>query len=108
VRFSGQHLFVNLAAPAGELRVEVLDERGTVIAPFAKASCAPVTGDSTKSAVRWQGAADLKALVGKPVKFRFSLRRGKLFAFWVSPETSGVSRGYVAGGGPGLTKPTDV
>ena len=108
VRFSGQHLFVNLAAPAGELRVEVLDERGTVIAPFAKASCAPVTGDSTKSAVRWQGAADLKTLVGKPVKFRFSLRCGKLFAFWVSPETSGVSRGYVAGGGPGLTKPTDV
>jgi hypothetical protein len=50
----------------------------------------------------------LKALAGQPVKFRFILPRGKLFAFWVSPEASGVSRSYVAGGGPGFTKSTDV
>ena len=108
VRFTGKHLFVNLAAPSGELRVEILDERGTPLAPFTSANCAPLTGDATKLAVRWQGADDLKALIGQPVKFRFTLRRGKLFAFWVSPETSGVSRGYVAGGGPGFTKSTDT
>lgn len=77
-------------------------------APFAKANCAPLKGDATKLAVRWQGAEDLKALAGKPVKFRFSLRSGQLFAFWVSPETSGISRGYVAGGGPGFSKSADV
>ena len=26
---------------------------------------------------------------------------GKLYAFWVSPDESGASHGYVAGGGPG-------
>ena len=63
-------------------------------------------GDATKLAVRWQGADDLKALAGKPVKFRFTLRRGKFFAFWLSPEPSGVSRGYIAG--QGFTKSADV
>ena len=89
VRFSGKHLFVNLAAPSGELRVEVLDERGSVLAPFSSTNCAPLKGDATKLAVRWQGADDLKALIGKPVKFRFTLRRGQIFAFWVSPEQIG-------------------
>ena len=106
VRFSGKHLFVNLAAPSGELRVEVLDERGSVLAPFSSTNCAPLKGDATKLAVRWQGADDLKALIGKPVKFRFTLRRGQIFAFWVSPEPTGVSRGFIAG--QGFTQSVDV
>ena len=39
---------------------------------------------------------------------RFTLRRGRLYAFWVSPERSGASHGYVAAGGPGFTGPTDT
>jgi hypothetical protein len=38
----------------------------------------------------------------KTVKFRFHLKRGSLYAFWVSPDKSGASHGYVAAGGPGL------
>ena len=56
----------------------------------------------------WKGAADLSALAGKPVRFRFHLRSGRLFAFWVSPDESGASHGYVAAGGPGYTGPTDT
>jgi hypothetical protein len=107
VRFRGAHLFVNVAAE-GELRVEVLDEGGRVLAPFTRAACVPVRADRTRQAVTWKGARDLSALAGRPVRFRFTLRRGRLYAFWVSPEASGASHGYVAAGGPGFTGPTDT
>jgi hypothetical protein len=108
VRFRGKYLFVNAACAGGELRAEVLDENGKVIAPFSKGNCVPVAEDSTLAAVRWKGAADLAAIAGKGVKVRFSLRKGQLYAFWVSPEKSGASHGYVAAGGPGFTEPTDT
>jgi hypothetical protein len=108
VRFSGRYPFVNAAAAQGELRVEVLDEQGNVIEPFSRATCAPIALDRTLIPVTWQGAADLAALAGRPVRFRFHLRQGCLYAFWVSPEASGASHGYVAGGGPGFTSPTDT
>jgi len=108
VRFSGQHLFVNLLAPHGELRVEVLDEHGEVLAPFTKANCKPVSGDGTKITVTWQAAADLRSVAGKAVKFRFHLRSGSLFAFWVSSDATGKSGGYLAAGGPGFMSSRDV
>jgi hypothetical protein len=107
VKFTGKHLFVNVAAPAGELRVEVVDGRGEVVAPFSAASCTPVRGDRTSQRVSWKGA-DLGRLAGTAVRFRFRLRNGKLYSFWVSPEATGASHGYIAAGGPGLTGLTDT
>jgi len=108
VRFDGRYMFVNVDADGGELRVEVLNGDNQVIAPFSKANCVPISVDKTLQAVTWNGAADLSALSGKPVKFRFYLTNGKLYSFWVSPETSGASHGYVAAGGPGFTGATDT
>src|SRR5262249_29951894 len=108
VRFRGAHLFVNVAAPEGELRVEGLDEGGRGLAPFTRAACLPVRAGRTGRAVTWKGARDRSALAGRPVRFRFTLRRGRLYAFWVSLEASGASHGYVAAGGPGFTGPTDT
>ena len=53
------------------------------------------------------GAADLGGVSGKAVKLRFSVKAVRLYAFWVSPERSGISRGYVAAGGPGFTSAVD-
>ena len=108
VRFSGKYLFVNADAKAGELTAELLDADGQVIAPYARSRCTPLRADKTLQPVRWQGATDLSALAGEPVKLRFHLRKGRLYAFWVSPDQSGASRGYVAAGGPGFTGPTDT
>lgn len=108
VRFSGDYLFVNADCADGELRVEVLDAAGRVIAPFAVADCVPVTGDVTLRRVVWKGAESLAALRGQPVRFRFHLRNGELFAFWVSPEEDGRSNGYIAAGGPGYSGATDT
>lgn len=106
--FRGSHLFVNLDAPDGELRVEILDAQGRPIGPYGQDHCRPVRGNSTRQAVTWEGADDLAALTGKPVQLRFHLSRGSLYAFWMTPDSKGASYGYVGGGGPGLRGWTDV
>jgi hypothetical protein len=107
VTFNGRVLFVN-ASVAGELRVEVLDRQGDVLPPYTAARCMPVNGDRTKMAVSWEGVRDLSPLAGRPVRFRFSLQSGSLYAFWVSPSASGESRGFVGAGGPGFAGTADI
>ena len=102
------HLFVNVDCPKGELKAEVLDKDGKVIEPFTFKNCEPVSSDKTLVQVKWQHTEDLADLAGKPVRFRFHLRNGSLYAFWVSPDKSGASHGYVGAGGPGFTGPTDT
>ena len=67
-----------------------------------------MVGGKTSVPVRWKGADDLASLAGRPVRFRFHLRHGGLFAFWVSRDATGASHGYVAAGGPGFTGATDT
>jgi hypothetical protein len=100
--FKGNHLFVNVAAREGELRVEILDEKGEVIEPFSKTACQPMQGDATLLPVTWESGGDLSSIAGKAVRFRFYVRNGSLYSFWVSPGTNGASHGYVAAGGPGF------
>ena len=107
VTFSGQHLFVN-ADIEGELRIEVLDAGGRVLDGYSLDQAVPVTGSGTKLPVRWKSRASLKELAGEVVRFRFTLSRARLYAFWVSPTASGHSRGYVAAGGPGFSRRDDV
>jgi hypothetical protein len=107
IMFNGRFLFVN-ARVAGELRVEVLDKEGGVIAPYTAARCVPLEGDRTRMGVTWEGVRDLSTLSGRPVRFRFSLQGGALYAFWVSPSASGVSRGFVGAGGPGFAGAADL
>jgi hypothetical protein len=102
VTFKGKNLFVNVDAPAGELRAEVLDESGRAIPPFDSEHCQVLTADSTRRRMTWEGAADLGALSGRPVRFRFTLRNGALYSFWVSPDLTGASYGYLGAGGPGF------
>jgi hypothetical protein len=108
LRFTGKQLFVNVAASQGALRVEVLDEQHRAIDPFTADNCEPVGCDSTKTVMQWKGAEDFSTLRGRPVRFRFHLKNGSLYAFWVSPDASGASHGYVAAGGPGFTGALDT
>jgi hypothetical protein len=108
IRFSGRYLFVNADTKGGELRAEILDERGQVIDPYTRVACIPFRGDDTCHRITWTSREDFGALAGQPVRFRFSLTRGHLFAFWVSPTRTGASGGYVAAGGPGFTGINDT
>ena len=108
VKFSGKYLFVNVGSQRGDLRVEVLDLEGRIIEPFTVNNCRPVSVDSTLHQVTWNGTDDMSVLTGKPVKFRFHLRSGNLYSFWVTSDGSGASHGYVAGGGPGFIGEMDT
>jgi hypothetical protein len=98
IRFSGRHLFVNAAVEGGALRVEVLDREGRVIAPYSHDECITISSDATKAAVHWRQASDLSRVGDGPVRLRFSLARGSLYAFWVSAAADGASGGYAAAG----------
>lgn len=91
VKFSGRHLFVNAV---GRLRVEVLDEAGKGVA-----TSGTIAVDSTKQPIELPA---LGGLAGKPVRFRFHLDEGALYAFWVSQDPGGASGGYLGAGGPGF------
>lgn len=108
VKFKGKHLFVNINNPDGELRVEVLTRDEKPIKGLSLKDCNPISTDSTIQQVIWKGGKDLSFLAGKPARFKFHLRNSKLYSFWVSPDKSGASYGYVAAGGPGFTGPRDT
>jgi hypothetical protein len=108
VRFTGKHLFVNVDDPNGELRVEILNQTGAVVPRLTAENCAPVTANQTLHSVRWKGVDDLSSLANQPVRFRFHLKNGKLYSFWVSPDKLGTSQGYVAAGGPGFSSNRDT
>lgn len=106
VRFSGSHLFVNADLRGGELRAEVLDRSGLVIGSFSRGTCNPLRASGTRQPVTWRGIS-LAAIAGEPVRFRFTLTAGSLYAFWVSDSPWGHSNGYPAAGGPEFTGPID-
>jgi hypothetical protein len=108
VRFRGKYLFVNAAAARGELRAELLRNDGSVIEPFSLRNCKGIRRDATCQQVSWKGGKDFSSLAGEPVRLRFHLTNSELFAFWVSPDASGASHGYVAAGGPGFVGPKDT
>jgi hypothetical protein len=108
VTFSGKHFFINVDNPGGSLRVEVCDESGQPVPGFTYADCLPLAINTTKTMVRWQREDSLARFVGQPVRFRFQLVRGDLYAFWVSRTRQGQSGGYVAAGGPGFSGIRDV
>ena len=108
LQFQGAHLFVNVDAPDGELRAEILDADSNPIEPFTAAHCRAICADSTIAAVRWDGNPSLDTLSDNPVKIRFHLTNGKLYSFWISPSNEGESMGYVAAGGPGYMGARDT
>ncbi len=89
--FRGSRLFVNADLREGELRVEVL-EGGRVLR-----TSSTLKGNGTKLEL-----ADLSGLSGKALQFRFRLKQGALYSFWVSADAGGASGGYAAAGGPGF------
>ncbi|HEY7116414.1 MAG TPA: hypothetical protein VH475_07510 [Tepidisphaeraceae bacterium] len=105
--FKGSHLFVNADANGGELRAELLDEAGRPIEPFTRARSTTIRADQTLHEITWTGG-DLSKYANRPVRLRFFLRDAKLYAFWITPDASGASHGYVAAGGPGFDGPIDV
>lgn len=104
--FDGKYFFVNADVRNANslLSVELLDETGKPISGFTKDDCSLMQGlNSTKQLVTWKNNKDLSSLNGKIIRVKFYVKNGDLYSFWISPWETGESRGYTAGGGPGLS-----
>ena len=81
----GKSLHVNIEAPAGELRVEVLDAAGKkTLSGYSLKDSMPAKGDGLDMELKWKTQSNLSALAGKSVRLRFALRKASLYAFWVN------------------------
>lgn len=106
IRFDGKYLFVNADVnnKKSKLEVEILDENGLPISGFTRKDCVTLKNvDSTKTMITWKTHKDIAALSNRVIRLKFYLTDGDIYSFWVSPWKTGESRGYTAGGGPGLS-----
>jgi hypothetical protein len=84
--FAGRRLRVNAAvAPAGEIRVAVLDPDGKPVAGPTHERCSPITGDATSTQVTWGSNSDLAGARDalEHVRLAFTLQRAALYSFWI-------------------------
>ena len=104
ITIDGNFLFVNLDIKnTGKFSAEILDENLNPISGFTKKECCVIKKtDSTKHLIQWKNRKELTDLYGKTVYLKFYLSGGDMYSFWLSPWETGESRGYTAGGGPGL------
>ena len=81
-RVEGRELVVNLAAPKGELAVEVLDTEDVPIPGFSRDEALVLRQvDELRAPVRWKNRQDLRGLMDRIVKLRFWLQQGSLYSF---------------------------
>jgi hypothetical protein len=86
----GQSLRVNVEAPDGELRAEILDSRsGKAIHGYSLAQSVPVRGDHLDAELKWS-SAKLGALAGRTVQLHFSLRQASLEFCTFTPALSPI------------------
>ncbi|PYV13593.1 MAG: hypothetical protein DMG07_13970, partial [Acidobacteria bacterium] len=78
---AGASLHVNVDAPGGVLRAEMLDADRHPIPGFSLEESIPVTADNLNAGLRWRNAS-VASLAGKAVRVRFELRNASLYAFW--------------------------
>jgi hypothetical protein len=70
-------LSVNVDASHGALHVDALDPDGNVVA-----TSAAITGDRPNTQVRWQDG-DVAECTGRHVSLRFTLRKARLYSYWL-------------------------
>ncbi len=79
--FAGKHLVMNYStSAAGSVRVEIQDAAGKPVEGYALADAPEIYGDSVAEVVAWKGGNDVGKLAGKPVRLRFVLKDGDLYA----------------------------
>ena len=94
---------VRLSDECEKKQHEILDKNEAVISPFTYNNCVPVKLDSTIEKIEWENSHNFASLKGEKVRFKFYLKKGELYSFWVSPTEIGASNGYNAAGGPGFS-----
>jgi hypothetical protein len=87
ITFRGRFLRLNVdTGSMGTLFVEIQDENGSPIPGFTLADCEEIGGNFIDQRVYWKRGADVSSLAGKPIRLKFQMKRGKLYAFQFTAE----------------------
>jgi len=82
--FEGISLYVNArVAPGGHLKAELRDVSGKPLPQYSLGRCSPVSGDTLKARVVWEGRQAIQRLAGEPLRVAFELKNAHIFAFWL-------------------------
>jgi hypothetical protein len=81
--FSGGDLLIN---GDGDIRVEVLDEKGNVLPGFERDKCRQTPCGPTRRHILWAEKGLRKCMDKSPIALRFIVEKGVLFAYQI-PET---------------------
>ena len=83
-RLMGANVALNMEAPRGTFRVEVLDAASHPIPGYSGAAAVNQTGvDGLRLLPRWEGTDDLRQLVGRVVRLRIHLQDARFYSFQV-------------------------
>ena len=79
--FSGDSLLINFStSSAGYVKVELLNLEGGKIKGFELENSNELIGNEIEKVVSWKGKAELKNVVGKPIKLRFVMKDADLYS----------------------------
>ena len=78
------NLYLNfITKPAGEIRVQISNEKGKPVPGYSFSDCTPICGDELRYRVSWRGKTEILASEGKPIVVQFKMRQAKLFAVYL-------------------------
>lgn len=87
LRFDPGRLFVNAEVkPGGYVKAEIIAPDGKACVGYDLQNCVPVTGDSLRMPLAWKGKTARRVPGSQNCRFRFVLKRARLYSFWVDPE----------------------
>lgn len=79
--FTGQQLELNYSTSgAGRMRIEIQSADGKPFAGFTLEESEVIYGDDISRVVKWNESADLKKLIGTPVRLRFVMNETDLYS----------------------------
>ncbi|MEQ9453044.1 MAG: hypothetical protein RLN76_00450 [Phycisphaeraceae bacterium] len=77
-------LTLNVAAPAGSVRVEILGQNGRPIPGYTLNESIPFTGDSVSARIQWREQVNVPT--DRPVQLRFVSKNASLFSYRIAGD----------------------
>lgn len=78
--WEGGEAKINVNAPYGEARVQIMDSEGEIIEGYEFENCQPFTGDDLAWQPTWQNGRTLSALANQIIRIGVRLTNGRLYA----------------------------
>lgn len=84
--FKGESLFINAeVADGGYIKAAVLSRTSEPLAGYSLEDSVPMTGDTTKGAMSWRNAKNIKpsGTLTDHYRLEFEIKNAKLYSFWI-------------------------